>query len=330
MEFGEPMRDDSAPLYNQASDLDMGGLKLETKSDKRSPRSPVKATRSKIGASKSPRASPRMRSPSPLASARSGGSMTSGMGGYAGNGSRSNLEVVALRGVASHAWHDVPYGEIAPEVVNVVIEIPAGSKVQYAFDKESGMLGVEKILASSILYPHNYGFIPQTLIGDDNQPLAVVVLMQKAVQPMTFLQVRPIGMFSLDNNGLREDKIIAVHVDDPVYREYTDINQLPSHRMAEIRSFFEDYQLNEGKVVKVDEMLGAEAGKELVEFAVNKYIDNFVSKKWRDTYIKNKGAGGETPTAAASPMAGEGEAVQKSKGSFRKAMGALFGSSKKK
>ncbi len=55
-------------------------------------------------------------------------------------------------------------------------------------------------------------------------------------------------MFSLDNNGIREDKIIAVHVDDPVYREYTDINQLPSHRVAEIRSFFEDYQLNEDKV----------------------------------------------------------------------------------
>jgi inorganic pyrophosphatase len=55
-------------------------------------------------------------------------------------------------------------------------------------------------------------------------------------------------MFSLDNNGSREDKIIAVHVDDPVYREYTDINQVPSHRMAEIKSFFEDYQLNEDRV----------------------------------------------------------------------------------
>jgi hypothetical protein len=133
-----------------------------------------------------------MRSRSPLASARSVGSMGSGgggMGGYIGNGSRSNLEVVALRGVASHAWHDVPYGEIAPEVVNVVVEIPADSKVKYSFDKESGMLGVDKILASSIVYPHNYGFIPQTLIGDENEPLGVIVLMQKQVQPLTFLQV---------------------------------------------------------------------------------------------------------------------------------------------
>jgi inorganic pyrophosphatase len=70
------------------------------------------------------------------------------------------------------------------------------------------------------------------------------------LQPLPALppQVRPIGMFSLDNNGSREDKIIAVHVDDPVYREYTDINQVPSHRMAEIKSFFEDYQLNEDRV----------------------------------------------------------------------------------
>jgi hypothetical protein len=139
---------------------------------------------------KAPESSPRMRSRSPLASARSGGSIGSGMGGYSGNGSRSNLEVVALRGVASHAWHDVPYGEIAPEVVNVVVEIPADSKVKYCFDKESGMLGVDKILASSMVYPHNYGFIPQTLIGDQGEPLGVIVMMQKPVQPMTFLQVR--------------------------------------------------------------------------------------------------------------------------------------------
>ena len=112
------------------------------------------------------------------------------MGGYIGNGSRSNLEVVSNRGVASHAWHDVPYGEIAPEVVNVVVEVPAESKVKYSFDKDSGMLCVDKILASSIVFPHNCGFIPQTLIGDENEPLGVVVLMQKPVQPMTFLQVR--------------------------------------------------------------------------------------------------------------------------------------------
>jgi hypothetical protein len=157
---------------------------------KRSPRSPIKTRSSprKVGASKSPRASPRMRSRSPLASARSVGSV--GSMGFMGNGSRSNLDMVALRGVASHAWHDVPYGEIAPEVVNVVVEVPADSKVVYAFDKESGMLGVEKVLASSMLFPHNYGFIPQTLIGDENQPLGVIVLMQKPVQPMTFLQVR--------------------------------------------------------------------------------------------------------------------------------------------
>lgn len=93
------------------------------------------------------------------------------------------------RSQASHPWHDLPVGENAPELFNAVVEIPKGSKVKYELDKTTGMLYVDRILHSSVVYPHNYGFVPQTLC-DDNDPLDVLVLMQEIVTPMSFLRVR--------------------------------------------------------------------------------------------------------------------------------------------
>ena len=67
------------------------------------------------------------------------------------------------RSNASHPWHDLPVGEKAPNLFNAVIEIPRGSKVKYELDKASGLLKVDRVLYSSVVYPHNYGFIPQVL-----------------------------------------------------------------------------------------------------------------------------------------------------------------------
>lgn len=85
--------------------------------------------------------------------------------------------MAAGRHAASHPWHDLPIGDDAPNLFNAVIEIPRGSKVKYELDKSTGLLYVDRILYSSVVYPHNYGFIPQTLC-EDNDPLDVLVLMQ--------------------------------------------------------------------------------------------------------------------------------------------------------
>ncbi|MDX1546124.1 MAG: inorganic diphosphatase, partial [Rhodothermales bacterium] len=82
-----------------------------------------------------------------------------------------------------HAWHDVPIGDDAPETINAVIEIPQGGKVKYELDKPTGLLRVDRVLYSSVIYPANYGFIPQTY-GDDLDPLDVLVLMQEPVLPL--------------------------------------------------------------------------------------------------------------------------------------------------
>ena len=112
------------------------------------------------------------------------------------------------------------------------------------------MLYVDRILYSSVIYPSNYGFIPKTLC-EDNDPLDVLVLMQEPVVPMSFLRAKPIGMMQMIDQGERDDKIIAVHADDPEYRHFEDISELPKHRLNEIRRFFEDYKKNENKDVKV-------------------------------------------------------------------------------
>jgi inorganic pyrophosphatase len=94
--------------------------------------------------------------------------------------------------------HDLTIGDNAPETFNAVIEIPKGSKVKYELDKATGLLKVDRILYSSVVYPWNYGFIPRTY-GEDKDPLDVVVFMQLAVSPLSFLRVRPIGVMEMSN-----------------------------------------------------------------------------------------------------------------------------------
>ncbi|OIV93593.1 hypothetical protein TanjilG_04825 [Lupinus angustifolius] len=98
----------------------------------------------------------------------------------------------------------------------------------------NGELGVHRIL-----YSHNYGFIPTTLC-QDNDPIHVLVLMQEPVIPCCFLRARAIGLMPMIDQGEKDDKIIAVCADDPEFRHYWDIKELPPHRLAEIRRFFED------------------------------------------------------------------------------------------
>lgn len=184
------------------------------------------------------------------------------------------------RSTASHPWHDLDIGEDAPTVVHAVIEIPRGSKVKYELDKRSGLLYVDRVLYSSVVYPHNYGFIPQTY-GDDNDPLDILVLMQEPVVPFSFLRAKPIGVMQMIDQGEQDDKVIAVHADDPEFRDYDDISQLPPHRLNEIRRFFEDYKKNENKVVKVDEFLGKEDALRIIRESQDLYRENFLPKKNR-------------------------------------------------
>ncbi|CAO2824186.1 unnamed protein product [Amaranthus hypochondriacus] len=185
------------------------------------------------------------------------------------------LSSMTRRSVAAHPWHDLEIGPGAPVYFNCVIEIARGSKVKYELDKKTGLIKVDRILYSSVVYPHNYGFIPRT-ICEDSDPLDVLVIMQEPVLPGCFLRAKAIGLMPMIDQGEKDDKIIAVCADDPEYRHYNDIKELPPHRLAEIRRFFEDYKKNENKKVAVDEFLPASTAHEAIQHSMDLYANYIV------------------------------------------------------
>ncbi|KAK1434947.1 hypothetical protein QVD17_00702 [Tagetes erecta] len=178
------------------------------------------------------------------------------------------LSSMRRRSTASHPWHDLEIGPGAPAVFNCVIEISKGSKVKYELDKKTGLIKVDRVLYSSVVYPHNYGFVPRTLC-EDNDPLDVLVIMQEPILPGCFLRAKAIGVMPMIDQGEKDDKIIAVCADDPEYRHYNDIKELPPHRLAEIRRFFEDYKKNENKEVAVNEFLPAAEAIKVVKHSIS-------------------------------------------------------------
>ena len=170
----------------------------------------------------------------------------------------------------AHPWHDLAPGEDPPGTLNAIIEIPKGSKVKYELDKASGLLRVDRILFSSVVYPANYGFIPRTL-GEDGDPLDVLVLMQESVAPLSLLRVRPIGLLPMVDQGQPDEKILCIHLDDPAYSGYRDAADLPGHRIEELKVFFEDYKKLENKQVRVMAFHGPREAAPVIEAAMARY-----------------------------------------------------------
>jgi inorganic pyrophosphatase len=169
-------------------------------------------------------------------------------------------------------WHDVELGDQAPEIFNCIIEIPIGSKVKYELDKKTGLLRVDRVLFSAVHYPANYGFLPQTYC-DDNDPLDVLVLGQVEVAPLCIMRAKTIGVMQMIDQNEEDDKIIAVHYDDPEYREYRDISELPEYRLKAVKRFFEDYKALENKQVKVERFMGRYDALNIIEQSVKLYAD---------------------------------------------------------
>lgn len=171
-------------------------------------------------------------------------------------------------------WHDINPKRIAPEDFIAVIEIPKGSKRKYELDKETGLIILDRILYTSTHYPANYGFIPRSL-GDDGDPLDVLLLCSEPLEPLTLCRAYPIGVISMIDNGRNDEKIIAIPFNDPNYNIYTNIDQLPKHIFDEMRHFFSVYKTLENKETAVNEVSERSVAIKVISEAIDNYIENY-------------------------------------------------------
>jgi inorganic pyrophosphatase len=172
-----------------------------------------------------------------------------------------------------HPWH-IPIGDKAPEQVKAIIEIPKGARSKYELDKESGLLRLDRVLYTAMVYPMNYGLVPQTYF-DDGDPLDILVICSIEAQPLCIVESKVIGIMRMeDENGL-DDKILSVAANDPAYHHINDISDVPEHHMLELRHFFQTYKALENKVTKVGNMYGREEAYECVRRSMRLYKEKF-------------------------------------------------------
>jgi len=148
-----------------------------------------------------------------------------------------------------------------PETITCIIEIPEGSKNKYEIDKESGFLKLDRVLYSSMRYPGSYGFMPNSHC-EDGDDLDVLVLGQEPIASMALVDVRPIGFISFKDQGLQDDKIISVSLNDPDFEAVYELTDLSKHRYREIENFFKEYKALENKTVDI---VGQGGRKETLE-----------------------------------------------------------------
>lgn len=167
--------------------------------------------------------------------------------------------------------HDIPAG--SRDEMNVVVEIPKFSKNKYEIDKETGIIALDRVMHSAQDYPFDYGFVPQTLF-DDGDALDVVLVTTYPLAPGILVKARPVAIMEMTDGGDRDDKIVAVPVDDPRMNDINDIADLNSHFAKEMTHFFETYKKIQNKEVKIGEWHGAAEAKAAFDRSLKMYQDS--------------------------------------------------------
>lgn len=151
-----------------------------------------------------------------------------------------------------------------PGLVNILVEIPAGSKNKYEFDKDLQAFALDRVLYSSVQYPFDYGFVPNTL-ADDGDPLDGLVMIDQPTFPGCVIAARPIGMLEMIDSGERDEKLLCVPDKDPRYAHFKTLDDVPAHRLAEVAEFFKTYKNLEKKVTEILGWQNADQVMPLVE-----------------------------------------------------------------
>ena len=177
-----------------------------------------------------------------------------------------------------HPLHDIAVPPDVEQWFPAVIEIPRGSKLKYELDKELGVFRLDRVLYSAVHYPGDYGFLPRTL-GDDGDPLDVLVLMTIPVFTGCLVDARPIGLFHLVDRGAADEKVLAVPMGDPYSEGLENLDDIPKHYLKEIEHFFQVYKDLEGTRTETRGFEGADAARRAIETAMQMYQERFGVEK---------------------------------------------------
>ncbi|WGK65481.1 inorganic diphosphatase [Croceiramulus getboli] len=156
---------------------------------------------------------------------------------------------------------------------DVLIEIPKGSRNKYEYDFELKKIRYDRMIFSSMMYPADYGFIPETL-ALDGDPLDVLVLVTEPTFPGCVIEVKPIGVFHMADEKGPDEKVICVPVSDPISSRVNDLNELNDHLIKEIEHFFQVYKDLEKKKVDVGGWGDVEEAKDIVAKCVVRFRES--------------------------------------------------------
>jgi len=172
----------------------------------------------------------------------------------------------------------LPAGDGAPDEVNAVIEIPRGQTNKYEYDKQLHVFRLDRNLYSPVHYPGDYGFIPSTL-SDDGDPLDVLVLVEAPSFPGCLMTVRPVGILEMVDQGKSDEKILAVGIHNPIYKEIRDYSQLYPHVLLEVEHFFSIYKELEAKTTRIVGWQDAKVAREKVSRCLERYAAKQLIRK---------------------------------------------------
>jgi inorganic pyrophosphatase len=171
----------------------------------------------------------------------------------------------------------LPAGERAPEEINVIVEIPKGSRNKYEYDKALDIFTLDRALHSAIFYPGDYGFVPRTL-ALDGDPLDVLILVSEATFSGCLVIARPIGLLKMVDGGEEDDKVLAVPVGEPDYADIHNYKQIFSHQLRKIQHFFETYKALEGKKTVTGPWMDAADARRIISESMQRFDDTEVKK----------------------------------------------------
>ncbi len=156
----------------------------------------------------------------------------------------------------------------SPGLVNLVVEIPAGSRNKYEYYADAGIMALDRVLHSSVRYPFDYGFIPNTL-AEDGAPLDAMVIMAEPTFAGCLIKARPIGVLDMHDSGAYDGKLLCVPVADPRQSTISSIRQIAPNQLEDVAEFFRTYKSLEGRVIVIDGWRDSEAVDSLLESCVN-------------------------------------------------------------